>query len=87
MNRKKKSTLFVLYLVELVFTHLFRLESWLDSTDGKKLLLIEIGAGFNTPSVIRYRLECIYLLVLTSQRLFDHVKISHTTTVTQNYYV
>jgi NAD-dependent SIR2 family protein deacetylase len=36
-----------------------RLISWLDSVSGRKLLVIEIGAGFNTPSVIRWPAEQI----------------------------
>lgn len=36
-----------------------RLISWLESAAGRKLLVLEIGAGFNTPGVIRWPAEQI----------------------------
>ena len=36
-----------------------RLISWLDAAASRKLLTIEIGAGFNTPGVIRWPVEQI----------------------------
>ena len=40
-----------------------RLAQWLSGLDERNLLIIEIGAGFNTPSVIRWPME-----QLTAQR-------------------
>lgn len=36
-----------------------RLEQWLDNSHDRDLLALEIGAGFNTPSVIRWPMERI----------------------------
>jgi len=36
-----------------------RMNAWIQKTkdEGKKLVMLEVGAGFNTPGVIRFRLE------------------------------
>lgn len=36
-----------------------KFQKWLQSTIPKKLVILEIGAGFNTPTVIRHRMEHI----------------------------
>ena len=36
-----------------------RLVAWVQHTSGCRLLAIEIGAGFNTPSVVRWPMERI----------------------------
>jgi NAD-dependent SIR2 family protein deacetylase len=40
-------------------TQFKRLQSWLTHGADKKILLIELGSGFNTPGVIRYRFDAI----------------------------
>ena len=37
------------------------LRKWIESTHGKRLLIVEIGAGFNTPVVVRWPSERIVL--------------------------
>lgn len=37
-----------------------RLTTWMDEHGAKNILLLELGAGFNTPMVIRYPMESLY---------------------------
>lgn len=39
---------------------LLNLQQWLTAQQGKNILLLELGAGFNTPMVIRYPMESLY---------------------------
>lgn len=36
------------------------LTTWMDQHGSKKILLLELGAGYNTPMVIRYPMESLY---------------------------
>lgn len=60
MRNKKQGNLHSYFIVQTNICS--RLEEWINNTvaNGKKVVVLEIGAGFNTPTVIRHRLECIY---------------------------
>lgn len=47
------------WFIEDVYNKRRAFSSWLNSTRGHKLTIIEIGVGFNTPSVLRWPMEQI----------------------------
>jgi hypothetical protein len=38
------------------------LNDFLDSNRGKKILFLELGVGFNTPGIIRYEFEFLFMM-------------------------
>ena len=45
------------WFIEDVFNKKNKFVDWLRSTHGKRLVVLEVGVGFNTPSVLRWPME------------------------------
>jgi hypothetical protein len=52
-----------------------RLNTWLLEAQHERLLVIEIGAGFNTPSVVRWPMEDIVRAIPQAQ--FVRINLTH----------
>jgi hypothetical protein len=51
------------------------LNDFLDANRGKKMLFLELGVGFNTPGIIRYEFEFLFMMRKYAQMIRINLNI------------